>query len=301
MEVPVARRRRRPEPSESGVHYDKVAEKYHQSFFYDKNTPFEAWQLRVVREALDLHESSRLLDLGGGTGRFSSLLRSSVSTNEDTEFQVTCVDPSKRMLDVARAIKGVVAVENGAFFLLSSLLRSDSQHHHTDALTYCREFALLDARTNEKHTHVLLKEILHHLETPFQVAELFGYLKNGVVEPGGRVVVVTRPKKEVDYPFFQKAYDVWVSAQPDAEEWAASLRSKGFLDVSIATHSFDVELELDVWCDMIRNRFWSTFAGFSDEEIETGISEIREGSTSSTVNFEERAVLLTATAPGTIE
>ena len=49
------------------------------------------------------------------------------------------------------------------------------------------------------------------------------------------------------------------------------------------------------WITMIRNRFWSTFSEFDDDNIEKGINEIKKRfEQSSFVNFSEKYVLIVA-------
>ena len=48
----------------------------------------------------------------------------------------------------------------------------------------------------------------------------------------------------------------------------------------------------------MRNRFWSTFSYFSDEQLEAGIAEVDAAHDSVEVlEFEERMVFITATKP----
>ena len=53
-------------------HYKEASENYHSAFFYSGE--YESWQLDVIMRHLDISVNDRLLDLGGGTGRFASLI-----------------------------------------------------------------------------------------------------------------------------------------------------------------------------------------------------------------------------------
>ena len=45
---------------------------------------------------------------------------------------------------------------------------------------------------------------------------------------------------------------------------------------SVSVHNYPATLNIDWWINMIRNRFWSTFSEFDDEELGKGIDEIIE-------------------------
>ena len=71
---------------------------------------------------------------------------------------------------------------------------------------------------------------------------------------------------------------------------------------SAARHSYPCEVGLEQWCELVRGRFWSTFHGFSQEELASGVAEIREGAHArraaaegaTTLKFEDRLVFIEA-------
>ena len=73
-------------------HYEKASKNYHTAFFHSGD--YESWQLEIIMKHLDISENDMLLDLGGGTGRFASL----VYEKGGLKYPVTCVDPSQDML-----------------------------------------------------------------------------------------------------------------------------------------------------------------------------------------------------------
>jgi hypothetical protein len=48
------------------------------------------------------------------------------------------------------------------------------------------------------------------------------------------------------------------------------------------------------WCRLVRGCFWSTFSGFSDEELAAGCEDIRAASTEGVLRFEDRLLLIDA-------
>ena len=69
----------------------------------------------------------------------------------------------------------------------------------------------------------------------------------------------------------------------------------GFVVSSVTVHSYPARLNIDWWINMIKNRFWSTFSEFDDDELKNGIDEILEkfGKTGF-VTFLEKLVLIVA-------
>ena len=128
-------------------HYKEASENYHSAFFYSGE--YESWQLDVIIEHIDISENDRLLDLGGGTGRFASLIYNKVGL----KFPVTCVDPSDDMLQQTKKLIGINAV-------------------CSDALN----FSVID--NGITYDRILMKEVVHHLsEEDLKIT--FSALKTG--------------------------------------------------------------------------------------------------------------------------
>lgn len=251
-----------------GDHYCVVPETYHEAWFYSINSPYEKWQLKkllaIFAKGLD-NEHARIADIGGGTGRFAHLLHRDLSLHHP----VICVDNSKDMLPQV-SHDGVIPVLN-------------------DAVTYAKnlEESCLD--------RILLKEVVHHI-CPDEVRDMYAGLFRALM-PGGLCLTVTRPKVDIDYPFFASAKTVWMRSQPDVAEWVEAMKWGGFSNVDVTIHSFPVVMPLAQWTGMIRNRMWSTFSSenFTDEEIEEGIREIEAKYASKDpgdISFSERLIFL---------
>ena len=241
-------------------HYEETSNNYHSAFFYTGE--YENWQLCKILKCLDLSRSSRLVDIGGGTGRFASLLYD----NAKLECQVTCVDPSPQMLSQANDLPGVDPI-------------------CCDAV----EFAL---KNEKEYDRVLMKEIVHHLgETELKTT--FSALFNNLSKRG-KLVVCTRPHV-VEYPFFDRAHDVWKRNQRPKEYYVLLLKQTGFHVTSVEVAEYPVTLDLKWWTDMVLTRFWSTFSEFSDDELSIGIEEIKKKyGKSDTIGFLEKMVFIVA-------
>lgn len=244
-------------------HYAGVSTNYHTAFFYSGE--YEAWQQQNILSRLKLGPANRLVDIGGGTGRFASLLYAAASLEHDA----LCVDPSPDMLSEAAKLPGIKSLCQGGLEFATG----------TDAGGYDR---------------VLLKEVVHHLKHD-ELTRMFGGLWSKL-PIGGVCLVCTRPQI-VDYPFFQAALEVWSQQQPAMEYYEELLSGLGFV-VTAEVAEYPASLNRDWWLEMVGNRFWSTFSHFSDEDLAAGIQEIRaEHEASETISFTEKMVFITATKP----
>lgn len=198
----------------------------------------------------------KLADVGGGNGQFGRDLAAL------TGGDVTLVEPSAAMVGDAPAYIG------GA-----------------------HDWASTD--DDDDYDVVLLKEVAHHLED--RVA-LYRKLRTRKMAKDGVLVIVTRPRHDIDYPFFDAAKKVWAANQPNEATLADELRSAGFPIVETHRKAYPLELpSLHEWIAMIRDRFWSTFAAMDDETLEAGIAELESKTpTRSPLRFEERLVILVA-------
>jgi ubiquinone/menaquinone biosynthesis C-methylase UbiE len=118
---------------------------------------------------------------------------------------------------------------------------------------------------------ILVKEAIHHFE---------GCLPNtlrGLKEcllPGGRILVVTRPHVP-EYPFFSGALDAWKAGQSPVEVYTDAFREAGFSTVDVFEERLPLRVEANQWFDMIRSKWWSCFAQFSDDELDHGINDLK--------------------------
>ena len=169
---------------------------------------------------------------------------------------------------------------------------------------------------------VLLKEVIHHIDPTERVA-IFTGLKHGFFVSsspssssiiGSRnnskltspsLLIITRPKHDINYPLWPKAYDIWSTGQPCTQQIVSDLQLAGYNNVTVQIYTYPCTVQLGRWLRMIKNRFWSTFASFTNEELYLGCEYIvkeatRSSKTSAAKNgqtllqFEERLVFIAA-------
>ena len=273
--------------SEEGDHYKNVSASYATAFFYTGE--YEDWQKGHILRCLRLAPEQRLVDIGGGTGRFAHLLHEAAALQQEA----VCVDPSASMLEEAAALEGVAT-------------------EHCGGVEW--------ASKPERYDRALIKEVVHHL-TDDELGTMYGGIFNQVLpkplpsrrltplpltaeltaalaqlSAGGVCLTCTRPDI-VEYPFFDAALEVWKRQQPPMEHYVGIMERAGF-SVSVEVADYPATLGTEWWLEMVANRFWSTFSHFSDEELAAGIEEIkaRHGGAES-ISFTEKMVFITATKP----
>ena len=106
-------------------------------------------------------------------------------------------------------------------------------------------------------------------------------------------MVCTRPRDDVEYPFFEAAREVWRAAQPSADHFVEAFQKHGF-SCRVDVAAYPAVIDREVWLGMMRNRFWSTFAGFSDGELDAGVAEVAAAHPPGPIAFEERVVFIVA-------
>ena len=89
--------------------------------------------------------------------------------------------------------------------------------------------------------------------------------------------------------------DVWRAAQPSADHFVAAFQKHGF-SCRVDVAAYPAVIDREVWLGMMRNRFWSTFAGFSDDELGAGVAEVAAAHPPGPIAFEERVVFVVADA-----
>ncbi|MBL4848921.1 MAG: hypothetical protein JKY65_25645 [Planctomycetes bacterium] len=252
-----------PPSGSSDEHYAAVAARYEQSAFYDPASSYNRWLIPHVVAALGLEPASRFADLGGGTGAFTAALSEAAGLTT----LPSVVEPSPlREQATARGLPGL----------------------DEDAATFAGSPGVADWDA------LLLKEVVHHLSLGAFPEICLGLARR--LSAHGRLVTITRPV-EPDYPLFSAAKIVWRMNQPPASRYVSALEAAG-LEVEEQEHAFRFEIPREEWFTLVRNRFWSTFSAFSDEQLEAGIRELEERYKDPILSFEDRLVFLVAKHAG---
>eukprot|EP00571_Detonula_confervacea_P001766 CAMPEP_0172312920 /NCGR_PEP_ID=MMETSP1058-20130122/18812_1 /TAXON_ID=83371 /ORGANISM="Detonula confervacea, Strain CCMP 353" /LENGTH=298 /DNA_ID=CAMNT_0013026487 /DNA_START=102 /DNA_END=998 /DNA_ORIENTATION=- len=294
------------------THYNShSASSYESAFFYSEDE-YMKFLCERTRDKLGISSSvednkeetnkndvqnaprRRLLDIGGGTGNFTRML-----TKNDSLLDAAIIDP----------------------FLSSSIADADDDEESDPKMRFVKagaeEFkSSPDSRGTgdllpwwrANYDLVLLKEVVHHLPLSDRVDIFRGI--HGLVDDrissasttlddasSSSFLIITRPARDIDYPLWPAALEVWAQNQPSVESLEEDLIAAGFQNVSHTIEVYECETELARWLDMIQQRFWSTFSEFTDLELKEACDQIARVvvvDEAGKIKFEDRLVFITA-------
>jgi ubiquinone/menaquinone biosynthesis C-methylase UbiE len=248
----------RDNSAHSANHYARLAKTYDLNWAYSPG--LINWMNNLIVHCLKPTESSRVVDLGSGTGLYAKGLA-------EIAQRVVCVDPSSRMLAQLPADKRYVSVIANAEDVAAKRIKLP--------------FDEVDC--------LLIKEAVHHF------TDIAGTL-SGLVDllgHDGRLLIIMLPT-EIEYPLFHSALELFKARQPDPQMICQLLRDMG-LEVTFSYESFPLSFPRDIYLDMVRNRYMSLLDSFDDQELLAGIDEIRRSQQSDTLNFDDRFAVILAT------
>ena len=257
-------------------HYGNVREVYDSAPFYAPG-PYEEWLASACIERLKLTASHKLADVGGGSGSFAAKLKQEVGAR-----WLTVVEPSADMLAGAATNPLVDAAEC------------------KDANAWAKDAPSRKSGVPETYNCVLLKEVVHHFSTSERQSIFSLICSHRLDASDGRLLIVTRPQHNIDYPLWPAARDVWARNQPSETKLMDELRAAGFDKVECHLHAYPHAVKIEEWCRIVSGRFWSTFSHFTDEELLEGCAKIRADAQeparqdAETLHFEDRLLLIVA-------
>jgi hypothetical protein len=264
----------------SRSHYEAhTAESYESSFFYEEGF-YTKYLCDLVVGKMCLKEGVKprtLIDVGGGTGNFTLML-----TREAVGLRAIVVDP----------------------FLQESSQESGEELQFVKASA--EEFMDEKCKPSDEwwrrgFHHVLMKEVIHHFDDSDRTKIFKGMLK-GLADVSAEIpsiLIITRPKHDIDYPLWPEARDVWAKNQPHVDEILKDLTDAGFQNVQYTMEAYPCEITLTRWQKMVKQRFWSTFANFTDSELDEACkiiekSEVKRMDPRGCIHFEDRLLFILA-------
>jgi hypothetical protein len=165
---------------------------------------------------------------------------------------------------------------------------------------------------------VLMKEVIHHFNGVERMEILRGirlgfsshmtdkyddYEVNAVSESittqqQPSLLIITRPQLDIDYPLWPEARNVWSSNQPSLDDITTDLSLAGYQNIRHSVEAYPFYVPLQTWFSMIKSRFWSTFAHFSDDELTAACQWIEKFAVvtddEGKIRFEDRLLFITA-------
>jgi ubiquinone/menaquinone biosynthesis C-methylase UbiE len=226
--------------------YESISRYYDDVRSFDPRYT-EGWLAHIMRLG-DLASRRRILDVGCGTGRYTSLM------SDRTGRPVHGLDMAAGMLEGARRR----AEEAGTDL---RLVRGDAA---------CLPFrdGSFDAAT--------LFLVVHHVE---DLAALAGELRR-VLSPGGRALVQTRSHEEIEGSYialFPGVLEIDLARFPPVPVLERHLEDAGFEGVAHAREENpDCVLTVEQIMEKVDGRFISTLSLMSDEEFAEGREAFRQ-------------------------
>jgi ubiquinone/menaquinone biosynthesis C-methylase UbiE len=196
--------------------------------------------LNLFKQHLDLNTTSRVLDIGCGTGRFSILIA------RQSRCAVVGIDPSPSMLAKAKA-----KCPNEVEWLLARAEAIPFWHHVFDVC--------------------IASQVVHHLEDKQQACkEIYRVLRHGG-RVGVRYSSHAQLKAFLDYSFFLSALAIELQRVPDIPVLRELLWKAGFrkLEEHVVCQQF-FESSSD-YLRKLRNKYSSVLTLISNEEYHRGL------------------------------
>jgi len=283
-------------------HYGRhTADSYESAYFYSRGEYTDWLKGEVISALAGSSENSnastgkrRLIDIGGGTGNFTRMILDGVPNME-----AVVVDPFlEASSDFNHDNSDGTGIDNGEIQFVKAGAEDYAEITQAGTGTSTSNN---ETWWKRDYDQVLMKEVVHHLDASDRT-NVFRGLRKGLrsrsdADTGPSVVIVTRPQLDIDYPLWSAARKVWAENQPSASDIKTDLSAAGFEEVESTIKMYPAQIQLDRWLAMVRDRFWSTFSNFSDDELEDACRLIEmEAKTDAggIVHFEDRLVFISA-------
>jgi SAM-dependent methyltransferase len=235
------------------AHYDRLAASYNDNWAH--NPAHIAWMTGCILDHAAIQAGQVVADIGSGTGLYSCGLATAAS-------MVICADPSQAMLDQLPSDPALIPVRASAQGIAERRITLPAER--------------LDA--------IVIKEAIHHIPASGRQEVLRGLAE--FLVPGGRIVIVMLPAR-ITYPLFTAALQRFERLQPDPADIAAMLSGAG-LEAELTYDSYALTIAKDRYLSMVRNRYMSLLADFTDAELEHGITEIQDRYPDDRLEFADR-------------
>lgn len=218
-------------------HYRRLAKDYDRFLYYSPD--FVRALTEKMVEKLRLRPDDVLADIGCGTGMYSLDILKQVPLRSP----VLGVDPYQEMLDQIPGDAAITPVNE-------------------DALAY-------SARPGD-YNKILIKETVHHID---RREEFFRNLHRNL--PSGGILLLVHVPPDVQYPLFAKALDRCLRWHANPHELKRQLESVGF-DVDWDVLDYEHALPKEHYLQMVADCYMSVLTSFSDDELESGLAEMKE-------------------------
>lgn len=216
----------------------------------------------IIIEALHLHQTSRVLDIGCGRGNITAAIAARLSA-------ITPVEG----IDISDTIREASAGPGLSF-------------------TRCDASCYLSARPDNSYDGIVLKQVIHCLSARARHQLLDDMYR--VLKPGGRAAILIMPPVST-LPLFPQASRVFAQEQLDYRDLAREAGAQFHIRQSV--HCYHVTIPCEQYFALLRERFMSVLRQLSDTEIEQGIHWLQQHGSTGTLSFSDPLHLLTLIKP----
>ena len=107
----------------------------------------------------------------------------------------------------------------------------------------------------------------------------------GQLKKNGSLLILMEPRR-LDYPLFDEALRRFECNQPSRLEIMDELEQAGFA-TGFNVLSYPINLSKKKYIEMVRNRYMSVLESFTDQELEDGITAMKETQKNEKLEFLE--------------
>ncbi|CAF0722824.1 unnamed protein product [Adineta steineri] len=266
---------RNQDSHEFAQHFTDVALDYHSNPVF-QSSAYEQWINTIMFDALDLKGKHILFDAGCGSGKDCLWLLNKMNN----EINVIGNDISSGMIKI---FDNEIKTRN-----LTNVVK-----------TFCMNAATFSQEKQLPTYHrVLLKQFIHLLSHNERILAFRGFHQK-LSSIDNKLVIMGRPSKEI-FPLDKRTQDMFTSMTPSFDTYVEELEMCGFTNIQydIYPYTFDDNVTLDDWINIIQKRLWSSFSRdhMNEEEMADCITFLKEAYKNQPFQLKDEMVVLHCTA-----
>ncbi len=238
------------------THYNDIADVFNKVWKFSDG--YKTWVIENINRFLELNQNDILIDIGGGTGTFTSLIK-----RKSNVKKAICVEPSSSMCNKAKEFDNIECI--------------------------CEDAYTFSKKKNITYNKILFKEVVHHIKDRKKVWD--NLYKN--IPSNSKILIITRPQN-IEFPLFNAALEAFKVNQPPIENLINELENSKF-QVTYEIKKYTFTLSTKEWYMMLENRFMSDLNHFTDHEIKLGIDELKQNHKGTTYDINDNIIFLVAT------
>ncbi|XP_031566458.1 uncharacterized protein LOC116301525 [Actinia tenebrosa] len=229
-------------------HYIDISSKY--NYLYEPI--HQQFRAPLIIKRLQLTPDDLLLDIGAATGQQAHLIWKQVGLKNP----VTCVEPCHAFFEHASKLDGIVPVTQTAELFCDHLAQVGSQR---------------------RFNKVLLCSVVHHID---DIVKCVGQILDYLPKNGACFIISGLPCSEKSLSSLPLSVLQLQHLKENSNPFDIILpyvKSRDDVTTEVTNEEPTFRIPKSRWYYMIRNRYWSYFHRYTDEEIEESIKELDNG------------------------